>query len=182
MNNNLLNKEKTVFVLIDLQEKFIPVIHEVKELIKNSNILINASELFEIPLIVTEQYPQGLGNTVSEICVPKNAVKIEKTVFSCFDSNEFVSELNKFNPDSIVLFGVEAHVCVFKTAMNALKKGLNVFVVADAVSSRTFQNKKIALNRLTQANAFIESTEMILFQLLKDSKENEFKELSKLIK
>lgn len=178
----IIDKEKTVFVLVDIQEKFIPVIKDVNKVISNSNILAKSSEILNIPLIVTEQYPKGLGNTSERISLPDKNYLIEKISFSCFGSEEFVKKIEELNIDSIVLFGIEAHVCILKTALDALKNNLDVYVVADAISSRTVENKAIGIERMRQSGVFIVSTETLLFQLLEKAGTEEFKSISKLLK
>ena len=177
-----LNWQKTVFVLVDIQEKFLPVINNIHEVITNANILAKASKILKIPLIVTEQYPQGLGKTSSKITLPSDHFLIEKTHFSCFGSEEFKNQIETLKINSIVLFGIEAHVCILKTALDELKNNIDVHVIQDAVSSRTYENKMIAIERMRQSGAFISSTEMILFQLLESAGTDEFKEISRLIK
>jgi nicotinamidase-related amidase len=144
----IINKEKTVFVLVDVQDKFIPVISNVDKIISNSRILVKASEILNIPLIVTEQYPKGLGHTAKRISLLDKKYLIEKISFSCFESDEFVKKIKELKVESIVLFGVEAHVCILKTALDALKNNFDVHVVADAISSRTLENKDIAIERM----------------------------------
>jgi nicotinamidase-related amidase len=178
----ILDRRKTAFVLVDVQEKFIPVIHDVDKVIKNSNVLIGAAEILGIPLIVTEQYPKGLGKTCERIKLPKDSKVIEKVHFSCFGSGGFLKEVEKLKVKSIILFGIEAHVCILNTALDALKNGFEVHVVADAVSSRSAENKSIEIERMRQSGAFIASTEMILFQLMEKSGTGEFRQISKLIK
>lgn len=178
----IIDKKKTVFVLIDIQDKFIPVIKDIDKLISNSNILVKASEILNIPLIVTEQYPKGLGHTYEKIDLPDKKYLIEKVSFSCFESEKFIKKIKELKVNSIVLFGIEAHVCILKTALDALKNNLDVYVVADAISSRTAENKSIAIERMRQSGVFIVSTEMILFQLLDKAGTEEFKLISKLVK
>jgi nicotinamidase-related amidase len=178
----IIDRKKTVFVLVDIQDKFIPVINDIDKVISNSNILVKASEILNIPLIVTEQYPKGLGHTFEKINLPDKKHLIEKVSFSCFDSDEFVKKLKELKVDSIVLFGTEAHVCILKTALDALKNNLEIYVVADAISSRTDENKSIAIERMRQSGVFIVSTEIILFQLLDKAGTEEFKKISNLVK
>lgn len=181
-NLGTVDKKKTAFVLVDIQDKFIPVMKNIEKMISNSNILINASKILNIPLIVTEQYPKGLGHTTKKINLPDRKNVIEKLSFSCFGSEEFVKKIKELNVDSIVLFGIEAHVCVLKTALDALKNNFEVHVVADAISSRTDENKSLAIERMRQSGVFVVSTEMILFQLLEKADTEEFKLISNLIK
>ncbi len=179
--SGILEKDKTVFVMIDIQEKFVPVIPDINRVISAARVLLKASKILGIPLIVTEQYPQGLGKTVSGLDLKDNEV-IEKTCFSCFGSKEFSDKLSSYNPQSVVLFGIEAHVCILNTALEALNENLEVHVVADAISSRTAENKQIALERMRYSGVFIDSVELVLFQLLKNAAAKEFSEISKLIK
>ena len=178
----IISREKTVFVLVDIQEKFIPVVHNIDQVISNTNILIRASEILNIPLIVTEQYPKGLGMTWREINLPDNPVLFEKIHFSCFGCDEFSKKIEEMGAESIVLFGIETHVCVLQTALDALKNNITVYLVSDAVSSRTPENKSIAIERMRQSGIFIVSTEMILFQLLERAGTGEFRLISDLVK
>jgi nicotinamidase-related amidase len=180
--HGIIDKNKTAFILIDIQEKFIPAISGIDKVISNAKILTQSAGILNIPLIATEQYPKGLGKTVKEIELPANTCLIEKLHFSCFGNDEFRNKINELKVESLILFGIEAHVCLLKTALDALKQKLEVYLVADAVSSRTAENKSLALERMRQSGVFIVSTEMILFQLLEYSGTDEFKAISKLIK
>lgn len=181
-NLGIINKKKTGFILIDFQEKFMPVIKDVNLVTSNINIMIKASEILDIPLIVTEQYPKGLGKTSKKIKLPKKKYLIEKIDFSCFGSKKFIKKIKELKVNSLVLFGLETHVCILKTALDALKDNFNVHIVADAVSSRTLENKSLAIERMRQSGIFIVSTEMIVFQLLEKAGTKEFKLLSKIVK
>ena len=181
-NLGILGKEGTVFIMVDIQEKFLPVIHDMKKVIGNSGRLVHASEILGIPLIVTEQYPKGLGKTLKEIRLPHGMRPIEKTEFSCFGNGEFRRAAKALNAKALVIFGIEAHVCVLQTVLDALSLGYQVHVVADAISSRTEENKNIAMRRMRHAGAFIASTEMVLFQLLGKAGTEEFRKVSALVK
>jgi len=182
MGLGIIDSAKTAFVLVDVQEKFIPVINHIDKIIGNCNILVKASQILKIPLIVTEQYPKGLGKTSEKIELPEKVEKIEKNEFSCFDCEKFAKRIKELGVESIVLFGIEAHVCVLQTALSGLKEGLEVHVIYDAVSSRDKKNKKICIERMRQSGVFIASTEIILFQLMKTADKEGFKEIQKLIK
>ncbi len=183
MNIGIPSKEHTALIVIDVQEKLMPVIHESKKVFENVNKLIRGAEILDLEIIVTEQYPKGLGNTCKEIELPtENAVVIEKMCFSCMISDPVNEQLKLTNVKSLILCGVESHICVLKTALDALQQGYQVHVVADAVSSRTQENKQLALDRMRQAGAFITSVEMILFMLMDNAGTEEFKAISKLIK
>ena len=178
----ILQGNKTAFVLIDVQEKFMPVIDGIDRVISNSNMLIKASEILKIPLVVTEQYPKGLGKTIDEIKLPGKQKIISKVCFSCFGSDEFEQELEKLDPENLVLFGIESHVCVLRTALDALERGFSVHIAADAVSSRNPENSKLALERMRQAGAFISPAETIVFQLIDAAGTEEFRKISELVK
>lgn len=175
-------RDETAFVLVDIQEKFLPVIHNIQTVIDNANRLVRGASILKIPLIVTEQYPKGLGRTMDEIHLDEGQEIIEKISFDCFGCDGFVRKLEELTVGSLVIFGIEAHVCVLKTALEALARGYEAHVVADAVSSRTEENKILALERLRQSGVFVVSTEMVLFQLMDRAGTDEFKEISRLVK
>lgn len=178
----IIDKEKTAFILVDIQEKFVPVMNDIDKVLSNSNILVKTSEILNIPLVVTEQYPKGLGNTSERLNLPDEKYLIEKISFSCFDCETFIEKIKELDVDSIVLFGIEAHICILKTALDALKNNINVHVVADAITSRTSENKLLAIERMIQSDVFIVSTEMIIFQLLEKAGTEEFKMITNLMK
>lgn len=178
----LIQKEKTALLIIDIQEKLMPVIHNAEEVFANTNKLLKGASVLNIPVILTEQYPKGLGNTCAEIELPENILTIEKMCFSCMQSASVIQELKAKNITTLVLCGVESHICVLKTALEALENNFEVHVVADAVSSRTKENKELALERIRQSGAFIVSTEMMLFQLIDEAGTAAFKAISSLIK
>jgi len=178
----LLKKNKTAFIIIDVQERLMPVIFNNSEMFENVNRLIEGSKILNVPLIVTEQYPKGLGHTCAEVKLPEGQAIIEKVCFSCLLSDPVNEKLKSLGAEQIVIAGAESHICVLKTALDALSKGYEVHVVADAVGSRKEYSKQIALERMRQAGAFIATTEMILFQLMDEAGTDEFKQISKLIR
>lgn len=183
MNNlGILKRENTTLLVVDIQERLMPVINNAEQIFANANRLIKGAEMLNVPIVVTEQYPKGLGNTCAEIELPELPAVFEKTCFSCMLSEPVLGQLEQLERKSLIICGVEAHICVLKTALDALKLGFEVHIVADAVSSRTLENKQIALDRLRQAGAFIVSTEMVLFQLIDEAGTEQFKSISKLIK
>lgn len=175
-------KEKdTLFLMIDIQEKFENVIFAMDEVLNNANILNKSAELLGIPLIITEQYPKGLGSTSNSIYIPKNTPIIEKIKFSSYTAE--VAELIKsYQKPNIVIYGVETHVCLTQTALELKAHGFKVGIVADAVSSRHIDNKLYALTRLGDLGIQILTTEMVLFELMNNAKHPKFREISKLIK
>lgn len=182
MNLGIPVREHTALLVIDVQERLMPVIHEHEKVIANVNKLLRGAEILGLETIVTEQYPKGLGTTCPEVTLAENTTIIEKVCFSCMLSEPVTEQLKLTNVKSIIICGAESHICVLKTALDAIKAGYEVHVVADAVSSRTAENKQLALDRMRQAGAFITSVEMILFMLLDKAGTDEFKAISKLIK
>jgi nicotinamidase-related amidase len=173
-NLGIPQRQHTALLVIDVQERLMPVIYENEKVFSNVNKLLRGAEILNLETIITEQYPKGLGNTCKEI--------IEKVCFSCMLSEPVNEQLKLTNITDVVICGAESHICVLKTALDALKAGYNVHVVADAVSSRTAENKQIAIERMRQSGAFITSTESILFMLLDQAGTDEFKAISKLIR
>jgi len=176
------NPRTTAFVLVDVQDKLFPHIHDNQRIVDNANTLLESAYLLESPIIVTEQYPKGLGHTVQDIQVPSTGTYVEKVAFSCTDSDQFMDHLKRLDANTLVLFGIESHICVTKTALGAMDAGYDVHVVADGVSSRTAENKQIGIERMRQSGAFIASTEMILFQMLDMAGTDTFKKISKMVK
>jgi isochorismate hydrolase len=177
----ILEREGAVFVLVDIQEKFVPAMSNIEGTIKNAGILVETSKRLGIPLLVTEQYPKGLGHTSGKISIPESAHIIEKTSFGCFGCSAFVEKIGELKPRQMVLFGLESHICVLKTALEALKMGIEVHAVADAICSRKEENKYLGIERMKQSGVFIVPAETVLFQLMDDSGSEEFMELRKLI-
>lgn len=181
-NTGLIRKETTALLVIDVQEKLMPVMQDAPQVFANVNRLIKGAEALQIPVIITEQYPKGLGNTCAEVEIPQGLQPIEKMCFSCMQSDTVLQQLKERHISSLIVCGVESHICVLKTTLEALENHFEVHVVADAVSSRTIANKQLALERLRQSGAFVVSTEMILFQLIDEAGTDVFKIISRLIK
>jgi len=177
--SGLLHPRQSTLVVVDVQERLMPVISEAERVFANVNRLLEGAALLGVNTLVTEQYPKGLGHTCREIVLKEQPV-LEKMSFSCLLDEAFLQHLPAGH--KLVLCGVEAHICVLKTALDALERGREVHVVADAVSSRTPENHRLALERLRQSGAFIASTEMVLFQWLDYAGTDAFRTISKLIK
>jgi nicotinamidase-related amidase len=183
MNNlGIPQRQHTALLIVDVQERLMPVIYENEKVFANVNKLLRGAEILNLETIITEQYPKGLGNTCKEVQLPENPNIIEKICFSCMLSEPVNEQLKLTNVKDLIICGVESHICVLKTTLDALKAGYTVHVVADAVSSRTAENKQIAIDRMQQSGAFITSTESILFMLLDQAGTEDFKAISKLIK
>ena len=176
----LLQSEQCALVVVDIQEKLLPPIFNKDELIKNSQLLIRVANVLEIPVVVTTQYVQGLGAVVPEISSLINHVRaIDKLDFSCFGSNDFRSLLKSLpgNRNTVLLCGMEAHICVMQTALGALNDGYLVHVATDAIGSRVRWNWDIGIDRMRAAGAVISTTEMMIYELLRCSGTQQFKEM-----
>jgi nicotinamidase-related amidase len=172
--------EQCALVLVDIQEKLLPPIFEKERLVSNSQLLVRLAGILRIPVLATTQYCKGLGNLVPEIASLLPGIKpMDKVEFSCFGSQEFASALKALSPrrNTVLLCGMEAHICVTQTALGALQQGYIVHIASDAVSSRAEWNWKIGLLRMRDAGAVISSTEMMLYELLRSSGTPSFKEL-----
>jgi len=175
-----LDAERCALLVIDIQEKLLLPIFQKAQLIKNSQLLIRLAGILKLPALVTTQYAKGLGNTVPEIAsLLPDTEAIDKQMFSCFGSETFCSLLKRLpgNRNTVLLCGMESHICVTQTALGALREGYIVHVASDAVSSRTEWDWKIGLERMRAAGAVISSTEMIIYELLRSSGAPAFKEL-----
>jgi nicotinamidase-related amidase len=181
-----LQRTNTALVIIDVQEKLIPVIDGAEAVLRNIERLIRGAHVLGIPVIVTEQYVKGLGPTVDVIRTALEETggyrPIEKDCFSAHGCAVFSAQLAALERRQIVIAGVETHVCVYQTVMDLLGSGHEVTLAADAVSSRTPENRDIALRRMISEGAKLSSTEMALFELVGVSGTDEFRRISRLIK
>ncbi|HET6178475.1 MAG TPA: hydrolase [Candidatus Sulfotelmatobacter sp.] len=175
-----LEAEHCAMVAIDIQERLLPLIFQRDQLVRNSQLLIRAAGIMKIPALISTQYAKGLGRTVPEIAslMPETEA-IDKTLFSCFGSDAFCSLLKRLpgNRNTLLLCGMESHICVAQTALAALREGYLVHVASDAVGSRTEWNWKVGLERMRAAVAIISSTEMMIYELMRASSSAAFKEL-----
>jgi nicotinamidase-related amidase len=175
-----LEAKQCALVVIDVQEKLLPPIFQREQLVRNTQLLIRAAGILKIPALVSTQYAKGLGGTVAEVAsLLAGAEEIDKTLFSCFGSDVFCSALKRLpgQRNTLLLCGMESHICVMQTALGALREGYLVHVASDAVSSRTEWNWKIGLERMRAAGAVISSTEMMIYELMRASSSAAFKEL-----
>ncbi|MGE0154173.1 MAG: hydrolase [Reyranellaceae bacterium] len=180
----LIDSRHALFLLVDLQERLMPAMHEPRPVIANALILLAAAGRLGVPTVVTEQYPQGLGHTVPEIgerLAAREAV-YAKLTFSAAADPATMARLRQSRRTQVVLAGVEAHVCVLQTAIGLGQAGYQVFVVADATTSRRPASVELALERLRQNGISIVSTEMVLFEWLGRAGTEEFREISRLIR
>jgi isochorismate hydrolase len=174
-----LRVDECVLAVIDIQQKLLPAIHEKERLIRNSQLLIRLANMLSLPVVVSTQYSKGLGQTVPEIVsLLPSVTPVEKLEFGCFGSSEYCSALNQLEGrHTLLLCGMETHICVMQTALGALRQGFNVHVAADAVGSRSELNWKLGLERMRAAGAVISSTEMMMYELMQRSGTSVFKEI-----
>jgi nicotinamidase-related amidase len=175
-----LEAEQCALIVVDMQEKLLPPIWEKDRMVRNVQLLIRLAGILKIPALVTTQYAKGLGNTVPDIAsLLPDSPPIDKLMFSCFGSDVFCSLLKRLRGQrtTILLCGMETHVCVMQTAMGALREGYLVHVASDAVSSRTESNWRIGLDRMRAAGAILSSAEMMIYELLRSSGTPAFREL-----
>jgi len=178
-----LTKENTVGLVVDIQERLVPAMDESESLVNNCSILIEGLQLLNIPLLVTQQYTKGLGETMEEIrSIIKNFEPIEKRDFSCCDEATVVGKLKEMNAKNIIICGIESHVCVLQTAVDLKEAGFNPVVVMDCVSSRSVHNIDLAAERFRNEGIMMTSYESILFELTRSSAAEEFRAISKLVK
>jgi len=182
-NKKILQREKTALLIIDVQERILPVIHNIENVIQNTLKLINGFKILSIPIYFTEQYPKGLGQTEKRI---KEALEsseaIQKMSFSCSGAGNLFAELKEKNISQVVVCGIESHVCVQQTVLDLIANDFQVDVAADAISSRKQLDYEIALQRMRTNGAEVTTTESILFELLNVCGTDEFKAVSKLVK
>ena len=175
--------EHTALLVIDIQEKLVPAIHEKESMQLNALKCIKAASLIEMPLVYTEQYPKGLGGTVAELMADLDDVPVfEKTDFSCCASDGLMKYFEKLKIRKVLLVGIEAHVCVFQTARDLIEKGFEVIVVADAVSSRKPVDRDWAFKNLVEVGASISTFECLFMEYLKGSKHPMFRDMSSILK
>ena len=175
-----LEAEQCALIVVDMQEKLLPPIWEKERLVRNARLLIRLAVILKIPALVTTQYAKGLGNTVPDIAsLLPDTQPIDKLMFSCFGSDVFCSLLKRLpgQRTTILLSGMETHICVMQTALGALREGYLVHLASDAVSSRTELNWQIGLDRMRAAGAILSSTEMMIYELLRSSGAPAFREL-----
>ena len=182
-----LEPDTTILAVIDLQEKLLAAMPEdaTRRMMRNVEILWDGVISLGVPILVTEQYPKGLGTTVAVLddrAMREGIGKINKTAFSCCAEDEFIMELERTGRKKVILCGQESHVCVLQTALDLLEKGYEVFVAADAVCSRDAFHFQLALDEMRQVGCVVEPVESILFKMLGRSGTEQFKAVSRLIR
>lgn len=181
----MIEANESLLIVIDIQEKFKPALPDFDKVVANTVKLVRVFQLLEIPILVNEQYPRGLGQTAAEI---KNELKefsyVEKVSFDCFLNDSFCNILDTTfrGRKNLIICGIESHICVAQSVLSALSRGYEVHLAADAVASRKKSDYEIALRRMENEGAKIGSVEMLIFQMIPDSKHEHFKEISKIIR
>ncbi len=184
LHPKILDKEKTALVVVDFQEAFRSPINDFAQIASRISIAVRGCQILNLPILITEQYPKGLGRTAEEILflVPTEFEFVEKSAFSSCGASSFMEKLKATGASQIVLCGLEAHVCVNQTAHDLLNENFEVHLLTDCVSSRFSPDKESALKKMLMSGVVPSSVEMALFELMRDSKHEQFKEIQNLIK
>lgn len=175
-----LHAEDCALLVIDIQEKLLPPIFNREQLVRNSQLLVRLAKVLQLPILLTTQYAKGLGNTTPDVASLLPDVRaIDKLEFGCFGSDQFCGAMKSLpgNRNTVLLCGMETHICVMQTALGAMQQGYIVHVASDAVGSRVEWNWKIGLDRMRAAGAVISSTEMMIYELLRSSGSAAFKQM-----
>ena len=175
----MLRRESTLLLVVDAQEAFRPVVLDFDRVAENTAVLVQGAQALDVPVVVTEQYPKGLGHTIPEVADHLNGTEpIEKLSFSAAAADGF----DPGERDQVLVCGIEAHICVSQTAHDLLERGLEVHVARDAVTSRTEENREVGLRKMEAAGATVTSVEAALFELLGAAGSDEFKAVQRLVK
>lgn len=178
-----LTDERTVLVVVDIQEKFRDKIHGIDQVVSGTARLVEFCQELDIPVIVTEHYPRGLGETlatVRDVCQPYNP--IEKINFSCAGSPDFNRALDQTGRDQVILCGIESHVCIYQTATDLLRSGKQVVAAADAISSCSAANRQLGLDAMAALGVQILGVQMVMFEILRVAGTDRFKKVAPLLK
>lgn len=179
-----LSKDQAVLLVIDVQSKLTPAMPQkvYTRMLATTAMLVEAAGLLEIPVVTTEQYPQGIGHTVPELAAACNEGVVEKTSFGCCGEPAFLAALAKLGRRQVIVTGMEAHVCVYQTVLGLLSADYHVHLVRDAICSRYKEDFLAGVSNAARAGALVVTAEMVLFQLLRDSQHGQFRAISKLVK
>ena len=180
-SSDKISKKANALLIIDVQEKIIKAIFDKDSITKNIKKLIDAYQILEENIFVSEQNPFKLGSTIPELLPKTGFIKMEKMEFSLANIKEFLKELKKKKITNLIVCGIETHICIQQTVLDCLKKGFEVILVSDAMSSRNRVDHEIALQRMIQTGATITTTESIIFELCKTANRKEFKEIRNII-
>ena len=180
---NTLDASQSALAIIDMQDAFRAKIEGFPEIAARIAIMVEAAKLLQLPIVVTEQYPKGLGSTANEIkaALPAATEIIEKTTFSSAGAPDFAAQLVRAGAKEVLVCGIEAHICVNQTVHDLLASGFQVHLLADCILSRHSYNKKVALRKMQSSGAILSSIEMALFEMMRDAKHEQFKAIQQLI-
>jgi nicotinamidase-related amidase len=181
---SLLDNRRAALAVIDMQEAFRPMVEGFEVYAQRIAVLVQACQILNVPVIVTEQYPKGLGRTVTEIAahLPEATLPLEKLTFSACGIQEFDTQLREHHAEQIIVCGIEAHICVSQTAHDLLRLGYQVHLVSDAIAARLPHNRDVALQKMTASGAVMSSVEMAIFELCGAAGTDEFKQIQPLVK
>lgn len=178
----MITVNNTALLVVDIQGKLATLMHDKTAFFSQTRVMIQAAKLLQIPIIWVEQVPDKLGSTAPEIAeLLTGYTPLSKSTFSCCGNAQFLQKLESVNPDTVLITGIEAHICVYQTTVGLLRLGKRVHVIADATASRIDANKRIGLQRMQNEGAVISSVEMCLFELLQSAEHEHFRKVSKLI-
>ncbi|MFW5803364.1 MAG: isochorismatase family protein [Verrucomicrobiota bacterium] len=183
MHHTLHSPGSIALLVVDVQERLVRAMGDCSDMLAAAARMVRIANRLEVPVIVTEQYPRGLGSTVSVVGdhVPDSAPVFAKTSFSCFGCPAVSAELERYRPETLVIAGIEAHVCVQQTALDALARGFHVAVLADAVQSRNLLDRDTALALLRSRGVTVSTVEALAFALLRDAEHPAFKDISRIV-
>jgi nicotinamidase-related amidase len=183
-HKNTLVAGQTVLAVTDMQEGFRSVISDFAETAARIALVAHAARVLNVPVVVTEQYPKGLGHTANEIMavLPPDLKVIEKTAFSSCGASTFEAELERAQALHVLVCGIEAHICVNQTAHDLMERGYRVHLLTDCITARAEHNKQVGLAKMRLSGALPSSTEMALFELMRDARHEQFRAIQKLIK
>lgn len=180
---SMIVRDNAAFVAIDFQEKLMPVMSGAQKLEEKTVKLIKGLKALEIPGIVTQQYTKGIGQTIPSVAEALGEFEhVEKNTFSCMANEEFVSRLEALGKKDIIVFGIEAHICVQQTVLQLMEAGYNVYLAVDCISSRSEEDKLWSITRMGEAGAAITTYEAVLYEILGSSKAEGFKAVSAIVK
>ncbi len=184
MPAGLVDPRDAVLVVVDVQEKFMKAIPGAEKLIDNIVFLVKAAKLLGIPVLVTEQYPEGLGRTVEKIrgALSDMYRPLEKRSFSILGEKRVEEEIERLGRKTLILAGIETHICLLQTSLDAVAKGYRVYLVTDAVASRNMLDHETALRRMEKHGVELVTSEMIVYEIMRTAEHPAFKEILKLVK
>ena len=177
-----LDSENTLFIIIDIQDTLLKKCQEWERTAERSIVFTQFSHVVNMPLVMTEQYPKGLGRTNLQVLEAAGKDPIPKTTFNCFGNEEFVRKVEAHGPKTLVLAGIEAHVCLLQTALDAIRRGYGVHVLEDACSSRADWMAQNAYRQMAHAGVVVTNTESAMFEMVGDSADPLFKRMLFLVK